>query len=381
MPAPVCKSASYQFNDNKALEDQQKYLGDASKADWVYSGQPVNNKGQLWLTMNEGSVGTLVKSTHFMWYGNAKARFSTAAGAGVVTAFIILGDAKDEIDFEMVGVELESAQTNFYSQGVTNYNNGKNITGLDDIHAQMHDYEIDWKPDQINWYIDGNNVRTLNKEDTWNATANRYSYPQTPGQVQLSLWPAGLPSNGQGTINWGGGLVQWDSPYMVNGYYYAAFDSVDIECYDPPDGASVQGDNAYVYTDDAMVNTSISVTNDKTILGSFLASGLDPGKGNTTGSAAPSQSSNVNTIPGLSGAGPGNDGNRGDNGTASGSSTGSDGGSGGSYTATGTGSAATGFVQGDGGSNGAGQIGGNSEQVLQGSLLAVVVAIVALCVL
>ena len=55
-----------------------------------------------------------------MWYGKATARFSTAAGAGVVTAFIILGDAKDEIDFEFVGVELATAQTNFYSQGVTN---------------------------------------------------------------------------------------------------------------------------------------------------------------------------------------------------------------------------------------------------------------------
>jgi beta-glucanase (GH16 family) len=46
------------------------------------------------------------------------ARLSTSAGAGVVTAFILLSDAKDEIDFEFVGVELTTAQTNFYSQGV-----------------------------------------------------------------------------------------------------------------------------------------------------------------------------------------------------------------------------------------------------------------------
>ena len=246
----------------------------------------------------------------------------------------------------------------------------------------MHEYEIDWQPDSINWYIDGKNVRTLNRNDTWNATANRYFYPQTPGQVQLSLWPAGLPSNGEGTIAWGGGLVQWDSQYMVNGYYYAAFDSVEIDCYDPPSGANIQGSTSYVYTDDAMANSSVEITNKNTILGSFLATGLEPGEGNATSSGStPAKSSDVATIPGLTGSGPGSNGDRGDNGTASSSGTSDSGGSGGTYTATGTGSASTGFVQGNGGSNGAAQIGGNSEQVLQGSVFAVVVAIVALCVL
>lgn len=99
--------------------DQTKYLGDSSKADWVSSGQPVISNGQLWLTMNEGSVGTLLKSTTFMWYGKVSARMHTSAGKGVVTAFILLGDSKDEIDFEFVGTELEEAQTNFYSLGIT----------------------------------------------------------------------------------------------------------------------------------------------------------------------------------------------------------------------------------------------------------------------
>ena len=102
--------------------DQQKYLGDSSKADWVSSGQPVlnNAKTQLWLTMNEGSVGTLLKSTTSMWYGKISARMATSAGKGVVTAFILLGNSKDEIDFEFVGTELTTAQTNFYSLGITN---------------------------------------------------------------------------------------------------------------------------------------------------------------------------------------------------------------------------------------------------------------------
>lgn len=55
-----------------------------------------------------------------MWYGKATAKMMTSGGQGVVSAFILLGDSKDEIDFEFVGADLEVAQTNFYSQGVTN---------------------------------------------------------------------------------------------------------------------------------------------------------------------------------------------------------------------------------------------------------------------
>ena len=245
----------------------------------------------------------------------------------------------------------------------------------------MHDYEVDWTPDAITWSIDGNSVRTLNREDTWNETANRYSYPQTPGQIQLSLWPAGLASNGQGTINWAGGLVEWNSQYMVNGYYYAAFDSVEIKCYDPPSGAASNGSKSYVYTDDLMTNSSIETTNLNTVLSSFLATGLNETAGSKTQSAGSSATSSVNTIPGLTGAGPGT--NSHDNGTSSGSgNSGSGSGSGGntgSYTATGSGSAATGFVQGSGDGNAASHVGG--ETAVQGSLFAVVVGIIALCVL
>jgi hypothetical protein len=162
----------------------------------------------------------------------------------------------------------------------------------------------------------------------------------------------------------------------VNGYYYAAFDSVSMECYDPPSGARVDGDKSYIYTDTTMSNQSIEITDDDHILGSFLATGLDMDKGESP------QESDVATIPGLSGAGPGS--NNHDNSTDSSGNGGADSGNGlqGTVVATGGGSAATGFVQGDGdSSNGAIQLGAHSEHALQGSVFAVVVAIVALCVL
>lgn len=70
--------------------------------------------------MAPDTVGTLLASSTYMWYGNVKATFKTSRGAGVVTAFILLSDVKDEIDYEFVGVDLKTAQTNFYFQGITN---------------------------------------------------------------------------------------------------------------------------------------------------------------------------------------------------------------------------------------------------------------------
>jgi hypothetical protein len=95
-----------------------KYLGDPKSADWVAQGEPVDFQGNVLLTMPPRSVGTVLASTVYMWYGTVKARLKTARGRGVVTAFILLSDVKDEIDYEFVGVDLQTAQNNYYFQGI-----------------------------------------------------------------------------------------------------------------------------------------------------------------------------------------------------------------------------------------------------------------------
>ena len=67
--------------------------------------------------MAEGTVGTLLTSTFEVWYGKISCTMKTAAGQGVVSAFIMMSDVKDEIDFEFVGVDLQHAQSNYYWQG------------------------------------------------------------------------------------------------------------------------------------------------------------------------------------------------------------------------------------------------------------------------
>ena len=120
VPAPVCQSKTYKMDSLDGIVDVSKYLGDPSKADWVGQGEPKLYNGNVILTMPANSVGTVLATTDYMWYGNVKASVKTSRGAGVVTAFILLSDVKDEIDYEFVGTELEVAQTNYYFQGIPN---------------------------------------------------------------------------------------------------------------------------------------------------------------------------------------------------------------------------------------------------------------------
>ncbi|KAI5310164.1 hypothetical protein KEM55_001005 [Ascosphaera atra] len=221
------------------------------------------------------TVGTLLANNHYVWYGKISARLRSSRGAGVVTAFILMSDVKDEIDFEFVGADLKNAETNYYFQGIPIWTNQISAS-LSDTFANYHDYEIDWKPDHITWSIDGQEVRTLKKSDTYNETTKQYDFPQSPSRVQLSLWPAGLESAAKGTIEWGGGLVDWESDDVKkNGYYYALVDKVSIECYDPPSSAG-SGSKSYVYKNYDGTEDSVELSDKITVLKSFYADGENP---------------------------------------------------------------------------------------------------------
>lgn len=228
-------------------------------------------------------------------------------------------------------------------------NNELNLT-VSNTRENTHTYTFDWTPESITWSIDGAALRTVNKNDTYNTTTQQYHYPQTPARVQLSLWPAGLASNGEGTIEWAGGLVDWDSPYMQNGYYYAMVSDVTVECYDPPDGFSNNfGSAAYYYTNVAGTNDSLAIGNNNTILSSFYATGDNPKNDpNAKASASASSASSTatpDTVPGISGGGI-----RGADGSSSSSSSSSNSGSSDSSGSSSSSSSggSTQFSQGDG---------------------------------
>jgi len=378
--APVCKSSDFKMDSLDDVAANTVYLGDPSTANWVSSGQPVIYQDSTLLTMAPSTVGTLLTSTHYVWYGKVSATMTTSQGQGVVTAFILMSDMKDEIDFEFVGDDVSAAQSNYYFQGITDYDNMVPLNTTD-TRTTTHTYTIDWTPDTLTWSIDGNSMRTLNKADTWNATTSQFHYPQTPARVQLSLWPAGLQSNGEGTISWSGGLVNWNSNYMQNGYYYAQVSDVNVECYDPPSGFSMDhGNSAYYYTSRVGTNDTVAIGNNDTTLASFYATGDNPSydpnakASGTQTKSAPTMTNTPQTVPGISGGGNAASngspvgGNANGDGTTGGSSSGSSGSNlGSSSSSQGSTGGSTSFSQGGGSSGTSG-----AEKIAAGSAVALV---------
>ena len=181
--------------------------------------------------------------------------------------------------------------------------------------------------------------RTKKRDETYNDTSKRYEYPSTPARVQLSLWPGGIETNGKGTIDWAGGLIDWNSEDMqTNRYYYAALKDVNMECFDPPSDIKKSGSKSYIYTDDVGTIESVELTDKPTILKSLLGTGTNmtadyasaassasssskaasataadssSSSSSSTSAAAEPSGTEVATIPGLTGAGPGTNGQRG----------------------------------------------------------------------
>ena len=235
----------------------------------------------------------------------------------------------------------------------------KNHTTDSDTFANFHTYELDWQPDSLTWSIDGNSVRTLSRDSTWNSTANRYDYPQTPARVQLSIWPAGISSNGEGTVQWAGGLIDWDAPDIKNvGYFYTQVKSVNVTCYNPPDDAIVKGKNSYIYTDVSGLEKTVEVSDDQTVMNSLEDTGLDP-----TAGAAASNTAAPN-VPGMGTTGSGTSGDRG------GSGSGSSGAAPSTFHGWSQGASSSG--------SGSGAAPLSDEQTVKGSMLAVLMAIAAL---
>lgn len=252
-----------------------------------------------------------------------------------------------------------------------------------------HTYEIDWTPTQLTWSVDGTTQRTVKRSDTWNTTTNQYHYPQTPSRVMLSLWPAGSPKNGEGTIAWAGGLVNWNAqdPATV-GYYYAQIKDVKVECYPAPDGANKKGSKAYIYTTKSGTNDSVAITNDDTVLKSLLGTGTDMEadypKASASGTAAiAAATSEIATVPGLTGAGPGTNGHPGSDGndnTVGESAGGSGSGSGTSSSDGASSSGIGGFSQGTEAQT-TSEAASPKERGLQNSLFAALMAVLGLLVL
>ncbi|CAM0137031.1 putative glycosidase CRH2 [Umbelopsis sp. WA50703] len=169
----------------------------------------------------DGKVGNgaLFNSKMLMQYGSIEAKIKAAPVGGIVTAFIFMAPGKDEIDYEWVGDQVQSA---YYYRGIPDYSTEASVT-LETGTTDFHIYKIDWQPDAITWYIDGKPIRTVEKNSTLESD-NQYHYPTEASHFQLGLWDA---SGDASTAKWAHGPIDWsDHP----GHVSAFVEYVNVEC-------------------------------------------------------------------------------------------------------------------------------------------------------
>ncbi|KIM70545.1 glycoside hydrolase family 16 protein [Scleroderma citrinum Foug A] len=271
-PSPICESFNYTLSDtSRILTNSTHFNGNASKYDWVVEQGSIFNvtsdgEAAIALTLTEKGGGTLLSSTRYVHYGRITARLKTGRWAGVVTAFITMSSVKDEIDWEFPGNATTEGQTNFFWQGIIpEKTNGVTETGLTDTFSNWHDFTVDWKPDTLTFLVNGNVTRTIKASDLVDNATGVLHYPNTPSRIQLSLWPAGIASEPQGTVQWAGGMINWNDPdYLSAGHFYGLFHSVSVQCNDSAHNSSV---TSYIYGPNSTLDTpSIAFSNASTLI-------------------------------------------------------------------------------------------------------------------
>lgn len=207
-----------------------------SEADFTYSGYlefEDSPSSDLILAMPPGTTGSLLSSAKSFLYGKAEVTMKSARGAGVVSAMVLMSAVKDEVDFELLGGSLDSAQANYYYQGELIHTRMTQSSVKPDTYSEYHTYAFDWNEERIKWLVDGAVVRTVYRADTYDPVTDTFKYPQTPMRLELAIWPGGLPANSPGTVMWAGGLIDWENSadILENGQFQLAVKHVSITPY------------------------------------------------------------------------------------------------------------------------------------------------------
>ncbi|CAO3639804.1 unnamed protein product [Cunninghamella echinulata] len=173
---------------------------------WEYV-RKIDKESGLPYNVHPGAGPTLNYTT-YLQYGTFSATMKTTSVGGAITAFIGMGDGKDEIDYEILGGNKDHVQSNyFYGKNIVYGANGavNKIPGNAVPSTGYHNYEISWAPSKITWLIDGKVVRTKTRSSTKNKNGE-YEYPTQPLRIQLGLWDG---STAPWTANWANGPIDW----------------------------------------------------------------------------------------------------------------------------------------------------------------------------
>lgn len=166
------------------------------KADWANGSvfncvwkpsQVTFSNGKMILTLDREYGGSYpyksgeYRTKSFFGYGYYEVRMKAAKNVRIVSSFFTYtgpsdNNPWDEIDIEFLGKDTTKVQFNWYKNGVGGNEYLHNL-GFD-ASQDFHTYGFEWRPDYIDFYVDGKKV--------YRGTRN---IPVTPGKIMMNLWP------------------------------------------------------------------------------------------------------------------------------------------------------------------------------------------------
>ncbi|KAJ5623212.1 hypothetical protein N7490_011817 [Penicillium lividum] len=165
-------------------------------------------------SLDTNGSSLLLQSNFYIFFGVVESWVKMAKGPGIISSVVLESDDLDEIDWEWIGYNTSEVATDFFGKGnTTSYDRGTTAY-VENADTEFHNYTTYWNHDKLEWYVDGTLIRTLLYTDS--LALEGKNYPQTPCQVKIGIWPSGEESESEGTIEWGGGLVNWtNAPFTM----------------------------------------------------------------------------------------------------------------------------------------------------------------------
>lgn len=163
-------------------------------------------------TINTETNAPTIESNWYIFFGKVEVVLKASEGQGVVSSFVLESDDLDEIDWEWLGGDFTTVESNYFGKGdITTYDRAI-YHPVSNPQLGYHTYTIDWTSDYVKWSIDGAVVRTLTYSDAKGGTR----FPQTPMKVKVGNWVGGSSTAPAGTVQWAGGLTDFSkAPFTM----------------------------------------------------------------------------------------------------------------------------------------------------------------------
>jgi beta-glucanase (GH16 family) len=158
-------------------------------------------------TINSRGESPTVQTNFYIFFGQVEVIMRAATGQGIISSIVLESDDLDEVDWEFMGGNNTHVETNYFGKGNTTSYDRAIYYPVETPQDMWHNYTTNWSAERLEWYIDGNIVRTLEYADA----NNGLNYPQTPMNVRMGIWAGGDPKESIGTIEWAGGVTNYSA--------------------------------------------------------------------------------------------------------------------------------------------------------------------------